>query len=77
MNKWNKLLDSLDQMFGFEDKVKSTFRKIGHTFDERTNEHVVTIEYRVRRGGDSVLTGRSGRQRLMNTILNTKHSKEK
>ena len=76
MNKWNRLLDSLDQMFGFKDKMKSTFRKIGHTFDERTNEYVITIEYRVRRGSDGV-TGRSGRRRLMDTILNSKHSKVK
>ena len=72
MNKWNNLLNSLDQMFGFKDKKKSTFRKIGHTFDERTNEYVITIEYRIRRGGDSV-----SRKRLMDTILNTRHFKEK
>lgn len=76
MNKWNRLLDSLDVMFGFTDKKKSTFRKIGHTFDERTNEHVVTIEYRVRRGGDGVVTKRS-RNRLMDAILHTKHKKLK
>ena len=53
MNKWNRLLESLDVMYGFQDKLKSTFRKTQHTFDERTNEYVVTIEYRVRRGNDS------------------------
>ena len=54
MNKWNRLLDSLDVMFGFTDKKKSTFRKVGQTFDERTGEHVFQIEYRVRKGGDAV-----------------------
>lgn len=76
MNKWNRLLDSLDQMFGFRDKKKSTFRKIGHTFDERTNEYVITIEYRVRRGGDGVVTKQS-RERMINTILKSRHSKVK
>ena len=76
MNKWNRLLDSLDRMFGFRDKKKSTFRKIGHTFDERTNEHVVHIEYRVRRGGDGVVTRRKG-DKLINAVLHTRHSKDK
>ena len=44
MNKWNRLLNSLDLMFGFTDKKKSTFRKVGQTFDERTNEYVIQIE---------------------------------
>ena len=76
MNKWNRLLQILDRTFGFEDKKKSTFRKIGHTFDERTNEHVITIEYRVRRGGDQVVTKRQG-NRLIHTILNTRMAKVK
>ena len=77
MNKWNTLLDSLDLMFGFRDKKKSTFRKIGHTYDERTNEYVITIEYRVRRGGDGVVKEKRGknRKRLMNAILHSRHSK--
>ena len=51
MTKGNRLLAILDQMYGFEDNKKSTFRKVGQHFDERTNEHVFHIEYRVRRGG--------------------------
>ena len=51
MNKWNRLLALLDQVYGFEDNKKSTFRKVGQHYDERTNEHVIHIEYRVRRGG--------------------------
>ena len=35
MNKWNRLLKTLDYMFGFRDQKKSTFRKVSHTFDER------------------------------------------
>ena len=48
-NNYNRLLDALDGIFGFNDQVKSTFRKVRQFFDERTNEQVVIIEYRVRR----------------------------
>ena len=50
MNKWNRLLAMLDQVFGFENKVKSTFKKVSQDFDEKTNEHVFVIEYRIRVG---------------------------
>jgi len=73
MNKWNRLLSSLDLMFGFTDKKKSTFRKIGQTFDERTNEYVIQIEYRVRRGNDGVVTKGNG-NRLINAVLHGRRS---
>ena len=76
MNKWNRLLNSLDLMFGFTDKKKSTFRKVGQTFDERTNEYVVQIEYRVRRGNDGVVVKRKD-NRLIDTVLHSRHSKVK
>ena len=50
MNKWNRLLAMLDQVYGFADKQHSEYRKVGQHYDERTNEHAVIIEYRVRRG---------------------------
>ena len=56
MNKWNRLLAALDHVYGYNDKKKSTIRKVSQTFDERTNEHVIMLEYRVRRGGDGVVT---------------------
>ena len=67
MNKWNRLLDSLDTMFGFKDKKNSSFRKIGQTFDERTGEHVFQIEYRIRRGGDAVSNRKTNN--LFNAIM--------
>ena len=54
MNKWNQLLQHLDAVFGFENKVKSTFKKVKQEFDGNANEHVITIEYRVMRGDPSV-----------------------
>ena len=47
MNKSNQLLALLDRVFGFPNKIRSTFRKLRQDFDEKTNEHVILIEYRV------------------------------
>ena len=47
MNKSNQLLALLDRVFGFPNKIRSTFRKHSQSFDQKTNEHVVLIEYRV------------------------------
>ena len=47
MNKSNQLLAMLDRVIGFPNKIRSTFRKISQDFDEKTNEHVILIEYRV------------------------------
>jgi len=47
MNKSNQLLVMLDRVFGFQNKIRSTFRKHSQSFDEKTNEHVIFIEYRV------------------------------
>jgi hypothetical protein len=47
MNKVTRLLAMLDAVFGFENKVKSNFKKIKQDFDDQTNEHVIVIEYRV------------------------------
>jgi hypothetical protein len=37
-------------VFGFENKIRSTFKKVSQDFDEKTNEHVFVIEYRIRVG---------------------------
>jgi len=67
MNKWNRLLTALDHVYGYNDKKKSTIRKVSQTFDERTNEHVIMLEYRVRRGGDGVVT-RSPRKKASSKL---------
>jgi hypothetical protein len=66
MNKWNRLLASLDRVFGMTNKERSTFKKISQNFDENTNEHVIVIEYRVRVKGTVKSTPRknSGRRQL-------------
>ena len=66
MNKWNRLLATLDQVFGMQNKERSTFKKLSQEFDEKTNEHVIVIEYRVRVKGTVKSTPRknSGRRQL-------------
>jgi hypothetical protein len=66
MNKWNRLLTTLDQVFGMNNKERSTLKKISQDFDEKTNEHIIMIEYRVRVKGTMKSTPRkkSGQQHL-------------
>jgi hypothetical protein len=47
------LLVALDQVFGFQDRKKSSVKKRRQGFDEKTNEHVFIIEYRVMKGEHS------------------------
>ena len=66
MNKWNRLLASLDRVFGMTNKERSTFKKLSQEYDEKTNEHVIVIEYRIRMKGTVKSTPRkkSGQQNL-------------
>lgn len=48
MTTWNKLLASLDATFGFPTRVSSTVKKLQQAFDNKTQEHVIYIEYRVK-----------------------------
>jgi hypothetical protein len=49
MTNWNKLLLMLDYTLGFfDDKATSKVTKRGQTYDNKTNEHVIYLEYRVR-----------------------------
>ena len=51
MNTSNQLLTLLDRVFGFGDKIRSTYKKVEQHFDEVTNETVILLEYRVRSHG--------------------------
>ena len=55
MNKWNRLLLQLDDVLGFKNNIKSNFKKIGQSFYEKTNEHIIHIEYRVKVKGGNVV----------------------
>jgi len=54
MNASTQLLALLDRVFGFEDKIRSNFKKVQQHFDEQTNETVILLEYRVRSRGMAV-----------------------
>lgn len=49
MNKWNQLQTILNKTFGFEHIKKSSVKKIKQYFDDKSDEHVFLIEYRVMR----------------------------
>jgi len=63
MNKHNRLLAVLNDVFGMENVRKSQFRKVGQDFDEKTNEHVFYIEYRVRGTGELITTPRLAKRK--------------
>ena len=68
MNNHTRLLALLDDVFGPDEKAKSSFRKVSQDYDERTDEHVVLIEYRVREKG-SLKTTPQGRQQRKGQLL--------
>ena len=63
MNKETRLSAVLDAVFGIENKLGSQFRKVGQDFDEKTNEHVFYIEYRVRGKGELKTTPILGKRK--------------
>ncbi len=43
----------LEQTLGFGHKKQSTEKKLGQAYDNRTNKHVIWLEYRVRVSSDT------------------------
>lgn len=48
MSNWNRLLAVLDKIIGFPNRINSTVKKVRQAYDEKKNEHVIYLEYRVR-----------------------------
>lgn len=48
MSNWNRLLAALDKAIGFPNRAGSTVKKVRQIYDEKSNEHVFLLEYRVR-----------------------------
>jgi len=71
MNKHNRLLAVLNDVFGMENVRKSQFRKAGQDFDEKTNEHIFYIEYRVRGTGELVTTPILGKRKPKKKLTET------
>ena len=53
MNGWNQLLAVLDQALGFPKRQSSKVMKRGQGFDKKTQEHVISLEYRIRVADDA------------------------
>jgi len=69
LNKHTRLLAVLNDVFGMENILKSDFRKVGQDFDEKTNEHVYYIEYRVRGKGElSTTPSNRSKKKLLRQI---------
>jgi hypothetical protein len=48
MNAWNELLAAMDAALGFPNERNSKVKKLKQGYDNKTNEHVIWLEYRVR-----------------------------
>ena len=77
MNSHTRLLSLLDEIFGPDAKLKSSFRKVRQTYDEQTDEHVVLIEYRAREKGAVKTTPKGWQQPPSGNLLRQLHAKAK
>lgn len=48
MSNWNRLLMVLNQTQGFPNKIRMIVKKKAQVFDQRTDEHVFILEYRIK-----------------------------
>ena len=48
MSTSNKLLAALDNAIGYPNKVHSSVKKKFQEYDNKTGEHVIVIEYRIK-----------------------------
>jgi hypothetical protein len=52
MTNWNQLLQILDRTIGFPNKASSTVKKVKEAYDDKRNEHVIWLEYRIKISND-------------------------
>ena len=45
---WNKALYILDKLFGFDSDGNSKLKRVKQVFDQKSGEHVIYLEYRVK-----------------------------
>ncbi len=64
-NYWNRLLQLLDKIFGFNSGKNSTIKRVNQGFDRETGEHVIYLEYRVRISGQSPIAKNSEKVNLI------------
>ena len=66
-----QLIQSLDNIFGFEYIKKSSVKKLKQYFDEKHHEHVFIIEYRVIKGDKQQQKKDEREKRKLNNLKNT------
>jgi len=66
MTTWNQLLGVLDGLFAYQHRQTSTVKKRGESFDNKTGERVIYLEYRVRMQKQA---NESGKPTLLQAIL--------
>lgn len=65
MNNWNRLLATLDLLYGHGAKQQSRISKKVEGFDNQTGERVIQIEYRIKMVNEDVGLIRSANDRLI------------
>jgi hypothetical protein len=81
---WNKLRGLLDAMFGFTNRTRSTVKTLQQGFDNRTQEHVVWLEYRAHVSTAAAASpqlknnqlGKNAKMALMRELLSSAKSPE-
>jgi len=53
LNAWNRLIQTLDKIFGFKSNGKARVRRVSQKFDQKNGEHVILLEYRVKAANQS------------------------
>jgi hypothetical protein len=64
MNHWTRLLNILDELFAPNGKNRSRISKKLQGFDNKTGEHVIRIEYRVKLPNEPLSLIRQANDRL-------------
>lgn len=71
MTMWNQLKLVLDKMFGFTNIISSKVAKRAQGYDNKTHEHVIWLEYRVRVADSpaGVMTSEQGEMPCLRELL--------
>jgi hypothetical protein len=72
---WNKALYILDKLFGFESDGNSKLKRVKQVFDQKSGEHVIYLEYRVKASNQSPIQTTLTRKPTVKVDKNAKGSK--
>lgn len=72
---WNKALYILDKLYGFESDGNSKLKRVKQVFDQKSGEHVIYLEYRVKAANQSPIQAPLIKNSKVNSTRNDKGSK--